>query len=92
MKKDTLRELAVVLYQKVKEDASIVWTIKDSVKAKLKVIVKRILRQYGYPPNVMTQLLALTKSYFTNFKELIGKFSNDRIQQIFDGLMLRYNL
>ncbi|OHD81212.1 MAG: hypothetical protein A3J97_06830 [Spirochaetes bacterium RIFOXYC1_FULL_54_7] len=38
------------------ENASIDWTIKESVKAKLKVIVKRILRQYGYPPDM--QMLA----------------------------------
>jgi type I restriction enzyme, R subunit len=50
MEQDKLRELAVVLYAKVKENASIDWPIKESVKAKLKVIVKRILRQYGYPP------------------------------------------
>ncbi|MBF0224222.1 MAG: type I restriction endonuclease subunit R [Desulfobacterales bacterium] len=56
MKKDKLKELAVVLYEKVKENASIDWTIKESVKAKLKVIVKRILRQYGYPPDM--QMLA----------------------------------
>jgi type I restriction enzyme R subunit len=52
MEKDKLRELAVVLYEKVKENASIDWTIKESVRAKLKVIVKRILRQYGYPPDM----------------------------------------
>lgn len=56
MQQDQLRELAVILYQKVKENASIDWTIKESVKAKLKVIVKRILRQYGYPPDM--QMLA----------------------------------
>lgn len=56
MEKDKLRELAVVLYEKVKENASIDWTIKESVKAKLKVIVKRILRRYGYPPDM--QILA----------------------------------
>lgn len=56
MEKDKLRELAVVLYQKVKENASIDWTIKESVKARLKVIVKRVLRQYGYPPDM--QMLA----------------------------------
>jgi type I restriction enzyme R subunit len=56
MGKEKLRELAVVLYQKVKENASIDWTIKESVKAKLKVIVKRVLRQYGYPPDM--QMLA----------------------------------
>jgi type I restriction enzyme R subunit len=54
MGKDQLRELAVVLYEKVKENASIDWTIKESVRAKLKVIVKRILRQYGYPPDMQT--------------------------------------
>jgi type I restriction enzyme R subunit len=50
--KDKLRELAIVLYQKVKENASIDWTIKESVRAKLKVIVKRTLRKYGYPPDM----------------------------------------
>ena len=47
-----MRELAVVLFEKVRENASIDWTIKESVRAKLKVIVKRILRQYGYPPDM----------------------------------------
>ncbi|MCP4147478.1 MAG: DUF3387 domain-containing protein, partial [bacterium] len=52
MEKEKLRELAVVLYQKVKANASIDWTIKESVRAKLKVIVKRTLRKYGYPPDM----------------------------------------
>ncbi len=52
MQKEKLRELAVVLFEKVKQNASIDWTIKESVKAKLKVIVKRTLRQYGYPPDM----------------------------------------
>ena len=56
MQHDQLRELAVVLTQRVRENASIDWTIKESVRAKLKVIVKRTLRQYGYPPDM--QLLA----------------------------------
>jgi len=56
MQQDKLRELAVVLTQRVRENASIDWTIKENVKAKLKVIVKRTLRQFGYPPDM--QLLA----------------------------------
>ncbi|HSW63499.1 MAG TPA: type I restriction endonuclease subunit R [Dissulfurispiraceae bacterium] len=52
MQEDKLRELAVVLFEKVKANASIDWTIKESVKAKLKVIVKRTLRQFGYPPDM----------------------------------------
>ena len=56
MQNDQLRELAIVLTQRVQQNASIDWTIKESVKAKLKVIVKRTLRQFGYPPDM--QLLA----------------------------------
>jgi type I restriction enzyme R subunit len=52
IQKDILRELAVVLTKKVKVNASIDWTIKESVRAKLKVIIKRTLRQYGYPPDM----------------------------------------
>jgi len=52
MEKDVLRELAVVLTQRVRANASIDWTIKESVRAKLKVIVKRTLRQFGYPPDM----------------------------------------
>ncbi|MFV0521443.1 MAG: type I restriction endonuclease subunit R [Mangrovibacterium sp.] len=52
MQHDKLRELAVVLTERVKQNASIDWTIKENVKAKLKVIIKRTLRQYGYPPDM----------------------------------------
>ena len=56
MQQDKLRELAVVLTQKIRENATIDWAIKENVRAKLKVIVKRLLRKYGYPPDM--QLLA----------------------------------
>lgn len=52
MGKDKLRELAVVLTEKIKKNASIDWTIKESVRSKLKVAVKRTLRQFGYPPDM----------------------------------------
>ncbi|MGB3545840.1 MAG: DUF3387 domain-containing protein, partial [Saprospiraceae bacterium] len=56
MQQDKLRELAVILTQKIRENATIDWAIKENVRAKLKVIVKRLLRRYGYPPDM--QLLA----------------------------------
>ena len=52
MQKDKLRELAVVLAEKIKQNATIDWTIKESVQAKLRIIVKRVLRQFGYPPDM----------------------------------------
>lgn len=56
MQQDKLRELAVVLTETIRNNASIDWTIKESVKAKLKVSVKRLLRKFGYPPDM--QMLA----------------------------------
>ncbi len=52
MGKDKLRELAVVLTETIRKNASIDWTIKENVRAKMKVAVKRLLRRYGYPPDM----------------------------------------
>jgi len=74
MGKEKLRELATVLYVKVKENTSIDWTIKESVKAKLKVIVKRILRQYGYPPDM--QMLA-TETVLKQAELIANELANE---------------
>lgn len=54
--KEKLRELAVVLTETIRNNTTIDWTIKENVRAKMKVAVKRILRKFGYPPDM--QLLA----------------------------------
>lgn len=51
MEDETLRQLAVFLVETVKKNATIDWTIKVSARAKLKVMVKRALRKFGYPPD-----------------------------------------
>lgn len=56
MGKDKLRELAVVLTETIRNNASIDWEIKENVRAKMRVAVKRLLRRYGYPPDM--QMLA----------------------------------
>ena len=48
---EKLKELAHALVEQVKANTSIDWTIRESVRSKLKVIVKRLLRKYGYPPD-----------------------------------------
>jgi hypothetical protein len=35
----------------VQRNVTIDWTVKESVRAKLRVMIKRILRKYGYPPD-----------------------------------------
>lgn len=52
MGKDKLRELAVVLTETIRKNSTIDWTIKENVRAKMKVAVKRLLRKYGYPPDM----------------------------------------
>jgi type I restriction enzyme R subunit len=48
---DTLRTIARELVVAVKGNVSIDWTMRENVRAHLRVLVKRILRKYGYPPD-----------------------------------------
>ncbi len=48
---ETLKIIAQELVETVKRNVSIDWTVKESVRAKLRVIVKRVLRKHGYPPD-----------------------------------------
>lgn len=46
-----LKKIANELVESVRRNTSIDWQLKESVQAKLRVIVKRILRKYKYPPD-----------------------------------------
>jgi len=48
---DTLRQIALELVDTVRRNASIDWTVKESVRARMRTMVKRILRAHGYPPD-----------------------------------------
>jgi type I restriction enzyme R subunit len=48
---DQLRVIAKELADKIRTNATIDWTIKESVRAKLMVLVRRTLNKYGYPPD-----------------------------------------
>ena len=47
-----LREIARFLVEKVQKNTSLDWRIKKNVRAKLRVLIKRILRKFGYPPDL----------------------------------------
>ena len=49
--KPSLREIAKQLVETVRKNVSIDWTVKESVRAKLRLYVKRILKERGYPPS-----------------------------------------
>lgn len=48
---ETLKSIAHELVESVRRNTSIDWQLKESVQAKLRVLVKRILRKYKYPPD-----------------------------------------
>jgi len=48
---ETLRTIAQELVRAVRGNIKIDWTVRESVRAEMRVIVKRILRRYGYPPD-----------------------------------------
>jgi len=51
-----LAAIAIKVFKSVKGNATIDWMLKESVRARLRRDVKRILKKYGYPPD--QQLLA----------------------------------
>lgn len=48
---ETLRTIARELVKTVRANVTIDWTVRENVRAQLRVLVKRILRKYGYPPD-----------------------------------------
>jgi len=52
---DTLKDIARELVDIVRKNVTIDWTVKESVQAKLRVMVKRILRAHGYPPDLQAK-------------------------------------
>jgi type I restriction enzyme, R subunit len=48
---ETLRGIARELVATVRGNVTIDWTVRENVRAQLRVLVKRILRKHGYPPD-----------------------------------------
>ncbi len=46
-----LKTIAHELAETVRKNVTIDWTVRENVRAHLRVLVKRILRKYGYPPD-----------------------------------------
>jgi type I restriction enzyme R subunit len=59
MGKDNLKVIATELVTQVRKSVTIDWTLRESARAKIKVLVKRILRKHGYPPDLQDQATKL---------------------------------
>lgn len=47
---DTLKQLASELTEKLRQNTSVDWQVRESVRAKMRLLIKRLLRKYKYPP------------------------------------------
>ena len=52
MGKDELKVIATELVTQVRKSVTIDWKLREGARAKIKVLVKRILRKHGYPPDL----------------------------------------
>lgn len=71
---ENLRTMAKILVVRVRANTSIDWTIKESARAKLRVIVRRILREYGYPPDKQE---AAVETVLMQAKLFAGEWANN---------------
>ncbi len=70
---ETLKTIAHELVESVRRSVTIDWTVRENARAQIRVIVKRILRKYGYPPDkqekatqtVLEQAEVLCKEWVT---------------------------
>ncbi len=49
---DELKVIAVELVLAVRKSVTIDWTVRESTRAKIRVMVRRILKKHGYPPDL----------------------------------------
>lgn len=56
---DTLKKIAHELTENLRKNISIDWSKRESVRASLRLMVKRILRKYKYPPDQAEEAIQL---------------------------------
>jgi len=56
---DQLKVIACELVQQVRGSVTTDWTVRESARAKIRVMVRRILRKYGYPPDLQSEATIL---------------------------------
>ncbi|MCO6457900.1 MAG: type I restriction endonuclease subunit R [Pirellulaceae bacterium] len=56
---DELKVIAAELVTKVRSSVTIDWTVRESARSKIRVIVRRILNKFGYPPDLREEAVKL---------------------------------
>lgn len=56
---DTLRQLAIALTTELRKSATVDWQKRDSVRARMRNLVRRLLRKWKYPPDKSVEAIEL---------------------------------
>ena len=56
---EQLRTIARELLKTIRKNTNIDWTVRENIQAKMRVEVKKILRKYGYPPDMQKKATEL---------------------------------
>ena len=56
---ETLKKIAHELTENLRQNITVDWSARESVRAKLRLMVKRILRKYKYPPDLQDAAVEL---------------------------------
>jgi type I restriction enzyme R subunit len=78
-----LKQIAIKLTEIVRKNTSIDWTVRSNVQAKLKVMIKRLLRKYGYPPDKQRAATELVL-------EQAKLFARDWAEKTTEGMISNY--
>ena len=71
---DELKVIATELVLNVRKSVTIDWTIRESARAKIRVMVRRILRRHGYPPDLQAEA---TKLVLEQAEALCAEWAGD---------------
>ncbi len=56
---DILKKIAVEITEKLRKSTTVDWQVRDSVRAKLRILVRRTLQRYKYPPDMAAEAVEL---------------------------------
>ena len=84
MGKDVLKKIAIELTEKLRASTTVDWHVRESVRARLRNLIRRLLRKFKYPPDeapeaiklVMRQAEALAVTWADPSEEIVKEENN----------------
>ncbi|PFZ70597.1 DEAD/DEAH box helicase [Bacillus toyonensis] len=70
---DTLKIIAYELTKSIKENMSIDWNLRESARAKMRITIKRLLKKYGYPPDLQKNAIEIVLEQAELMAESLNK-------------------